>query len=128
MFLNGAVASAQDVEVIIKNVGPAPGILFVGLFDSEKTFLKKPVRGERVAAHEGSVRAVFKNIPAGEYAISVFHDANGNGKLDTNFIGMPKEGVGASNDAMGSFGPPSFEKAKFKWPRPEAVSVKMKYL
>jgi uncharacterized protein (DUF2141 family) len=128
MFLNGAVAQAQDVEVIIKNVGPARGTLFVGLFDSEKTFLKKPVRGERVAAHEGSVRAVFKDVPAGEYAISVFHDANGNGKLDTNFIGIPKEGVGASNDAMGSFGPPSFQKAKFKCPSAGVVSVTMKYL
>jgi uncharacterized protein (DUF2141 family) len=129
MFLNiSARAAAQDLEVIIKNVDDRPGALMVGLFDSEKTFLKKAMRGEKLIAHAGSVRAVFKNVKPGEYAISVFHDVNENGKLDKNFIGIPKEGVGASNDAMGSFGPPSFEKAKFKCPRLDAVSVTMKYL
>ncbi len=100
----------------------------VGLFNSEKTFLKRAVRGEKVTAQTGSVKVVFKNVKPGEYAISVFHDANGDERLNTNFIGMPKEGVGASNDTMGKFGPPSYEKAKFRCPRTEPVSVSMKYL
>jgi len=43
----------------------------------------------------------------------VTHDANGNGKLDRNLLGMPTEGVGASNDARGVVGPPKFDAAKF---------------
>jgi uncharacterized protein (DUF2141 family) len=129
LFLNIAAASAaQDLIVVIKNVNDRPGTLMVGLFDSGKTFLKKAMRGEKIKAKSGTVRAVFKDVKAGEYAISVFHDADEDGKLDTNFIGIPKEGVGASNDAMGTFGPPSYEKAKFKCPRLEPVSVTMKYL
>jgi uncharacterized protein (DUF2141 family) len=123
-----SLSNGQDLEVLITNVNDEPGTLLVGLFDSKKTFLKKPVRGEKVIARAGTVKALFKNVPAGEYAISVFHDVNGNDKLDSNFIGIPKEGVGASNDAMGSFGPPSYDKAKFKIPRKEVVRVKMKYL
>jgi uncharacterized protein (DUF2141 family) len=129
MFLNiGAPSTAQDLEVVIKNVDDQPGALMVGLFDSEKTFLKKAARGEKILAQPGSVRAFFKDIQPGEYAISAFHDANGNGKLDKNFIGIPNEGVGFSNDAMGTFGPPSFEKAKFSFPKSGPVSVTMKYL
>lgn len=122
-----ATVRAQDVEVTIKNVSDKPGTLYIGFFDSENTFLKKPVRGEKVVAQPGTVKAIIKHVPAGEYAISVFHDVNGNEKLDRNFIGIPKEGVGASNDAAGSFGPPSYEKAKFTVPRLQPLSVTMKY-
>ena len=126
LFLNMTpVVLAQDVEVIIKNLSDKPGTLYVGFFNSEKTFLKKPVRGEKVAAHPGMVKAVIRNVPAGEYAISIFHDVNGNEKLDRNFIGIPKEGVGSSNDAAGSFGPPSYDKPKLTVPRSLPVSVTM---
>jgi uncharacterized protein (DUF2141 family) len=47
--------------------------------------------------------------------VSVVHDENFNGKLDTNFIGMPREGVGASNDAKGHMGPPKFSAAAFQY-------------
>jgi len=47
------------------------------------------------------------------YAVSVFHDENYNGKLDTNLLGIPREGVGASNDARGNFRPPKFGAAAF---------------
>jgi uncharacterized protein (DUF2141 family) len=58
----------------------------------------------------------FTGLRPGTYAISVFHDENSNGKLDTNFLGIPKEGVGASNDAKGHFGPPKFADAAFQFP------------
>jgi uncharacterized protein (DUF2141 family) len=54
----------------------------------------------------------FENLPYGDYAISVHHDEDNNGKVNTNWLGIPNEGLGASNDAKGKFGPPSFEKAK----------------
>jgi uncharacterized protein (DUF2141 family) len=47
--------------------------------------------------------------------VSVFHDENSNGKIDRNFMGIPKEGVGASNDAEGRFGPPKFDDARFTY-------------
>jgi uncharacterized protein (DUF2141 family) len=55
----------------------------------------------------------FLGVAPGTYAVSVFHDENSNGKLDTNFMGIPREGVGASNDAKGHLGPPKFDAASF---------------
>jgi len=54
------------------------------------------------------------NHPEGTYALSVFHDSQNTGKLRTNAFGVPRDGYGFSNNATGTFGPPSFEKASFK--------------
>ena len=60
----------------------------------------------------GSVKYTF-NLPEGVYAIGIFVDVNRNNKMDRNFIGIPKEQYGFSNDARGNFGPPSFAEASF---------------
>ena len=131
IFLSMAVsvAVAQTVEVTIKNVKEPKGEVRVGLFSDPKKFLKEPLMGKTVKAQNGEVKVVFDQVPAGTYAISIIHDENENGELDSNFFGMPKEGFGFSNDAMGSFGPPDFEKASFKVAQnKEAVAISMRYL
>jgi len=71
--------------------------------------------------------AVFEDVPHGEYAIKVFHDENSNQKLDTNFVGYPKEKFGFSNNAMGRIGPPSYEQARFRFDAEEAtVEIEMR--
>ena len=54
----------------------------------------------------------FDGLPSGGYAVSLFHDENGNGKLDT-FVGIPREGVGFSRNPALMFGPPKFNAARF---------------
>lgn len=61
-----------------------------------------------------SAHIVFTNVPAGVYAVSVFHDENMNQKLDKNFVGVPKEGYGASNNPKKRMGPPNFAETKFQ--------------
>jgi uncharacterized protein (DUF2141 family) len=100
------------IEVTVKNIEKAKGTIRVGLFTNENDFLKKAADGKVVKAIGTEVKVVFENLKAGEYAVSVIHDENENGELDTNGIGMPKEGFAFGNNAMGTFGPPSFEKAK----------------
>lgn len=68
----------------------------------------------RIAATGTSTELLIRDIPAGEYAVAVFADMNGNGKLDRNFIGIPGEPTGASRDAQGRFGPPKFKDASFE--------------
>lgn len=65
-----------------------------------------------VPIKDNMVNFTFENLPYGDYAISVHHDEDSNGKVNTNWIGMPNESLGASKDAKGTFGPPSFDKAK----------------
>ena len=71
----------------------------------------------------------FSAVVPGDYAISAFQDENSNGRLDRNFMGMPKEGVGASNDAKGSFGPPKFADARFSYKGGlQQLTIHLRYL
>jgi len=94
------------------------GQVVCALFSSASDFPKKT---DKAVAHSASAitnrHAVceFSGVAPGNYAISVFHDENSNGKLDTNFMGIPREGVGASNDTKGHFGPPKFDAAAFRF-------------
>lgn len=74
--------------------------------------MKEATYGKAVPVVAGSARVVFEDLEPGEYGISVIHDRNSNGKLDRNIMGIPKEGFGFGNDAMGVLDPPSFDKAK----------------
>lgn len=127
--LTGATSYAQNrIEVIINEVKDTTGNIRVGLFTSPESFLKKPLVGKIGKAVTGKVVIVFENVPPGTYAVSIIHDSNRNGELDSNLFGMPTEGFGFSNDAMGSFGPPPFDKAKFTVSSSMTISVKTRYL
>jgi len=67
--------------------------------------------GQVIEASGDTVVAMFQGLGAGRYAVAVYQDENRNGKLDKNFLGMPTEPYGFSNDARGSMGPPSFDAA-----------------
>jgi len=70
----------------------------------------------------------FKDVPIGTYAIAIIHDTNSNGKLDKNFLGIPKEGYAFSNNVFGVLGlPPSFKDASFKLTGNETIKIKMEY-
>jgi len=71
----------------------------------------------------------FGAVPAGDYAVTLFHDENGNGKFDSNFIGYPLEGYGFSNNAKAQFMAPSFDETKFHYDGAgtKQISVKMIY-
>lgn len=111
----GSIQAQQNLEVTIKKVHQKKGgTVRVALFNNSDSFLKKPVKVWEERVNDMEVKALFINLDEGEYAISVFHDTNDNRKLDTNIMGIPSEPYGFSNDVMGAFGPPSFERAKFK--------------
>ncbi len=116
------------LTVTVKNVKDPGGRVMVGLFDTEDEFLKNPRFGKAVKAATGDITVVLENVPVGDYAISVIHDRNENDKLDSNFLGMPTEGFGFSKDVMGMFGPPAFEKAKFRLEGDLSQTVTMRYL
>ena len=81
-----------------------------------------------VKAQPGRVTVDFGEVPAGTYAVSVFHDEKGTGRVETNFLGIPRSGLGASNDARGRFGPPSFKDAAVTvGPAPVTLTVNILY-
>ncbi len=107
-----AEVSAAELEVRIDNP-PAEGAVILWLFDSPNTFvdLRDPLRIVTMP-DRGRSPAKIKDLPAGEYAVVVFHDANNNGLMDKNFIGIPREWLGFSNRYWPE-GPPTFARAAF---------------
>ena len=127
--LSGSLKGQTDkpLKVVVNQVKSDEGLLMVALYNSEETFTSKPWKGEKTKAKTGTMDIIFQNVPPGAYAIAVYHDANENGKMDSNFIGIPKEGFGFSKDAMGTFGPPSYEKALVTWTGTETFTINLKY-
>ena len=114
------------VTVSIANIKSDKGKVLVSLFDSEGNFLKKGFMDGEVVAKKGeTVQVVFEGVPEGNYAVSVIHDKNENGDLDMNFMGIPQEKYGFSNNPNSMFGPPSFEKASFKVSGETELTVKL---
>lgn len=117
-----------DLTIKILGLETDEGKLMIALIDNAEAFDSNDsaVRDESVAVTRGEGLANFRAVPYGTYAIKVFHDENSNGELDTNFVGFPKEPFGFSMDAMGKFGPPTFEQAKFEIASPKfALTINM---
>jgi uncharacterized protein (DUF2141 family) len=107
---------AADLAINIDGVASADGQVMVAVFNSADTFPAKPLRAVAAPAHEGAMQLLVTELPAGDYALAVYHDANGNGKLDRNSVGMPTEDYAFSNNAFGKRGAPSFEDARIVLP------------
>ncbi len=111
----GQSENSKVLKVKVMNIKKGEGTIRIAAYSPDQKFLgEEIVEGIITPVNEaGSVIAVFENLPLGTYALSLYHDQNNNGKLDTNFVGIPKEPYGFSNDARGTFGPPKYTAAQF---------------
>ena len=94
------------------------GKIWVTVFQDAQGFPEDPSKAVRqqsvdIDPNTMSAQVTFKDLPQGTFAVSVLHDENGNGKMDKNFVGMPKEGYGASNNPKKKKRAPTFDEAKF---------------
>lgn len=119
--------AAQPAGIVVQVDGlkTNDGFVFCDLFNAQAGFPNKPARAlarTRVRPQAMKATCAFPQATAGRYAVAVFHDVDGDLKLKTNFIGIPREPVGASNNAKGSMGPPKFRDAAFDY-RPPGVKM-----
>ena len=114
MLLAALPAHAESVlEVTVTGIRSAQGTILVAVCD-KATFLQETCRYKgRAPAAVGSVTVRITGVPPGVYAAQAYGDENDNGKIDRNFLGIPTEGIGFSNDARIRFGPPAFADAAF---------------
>ena len=107
--------SPVNFTLHVKNFAHQEGLLRVSLFNSEGAYLKESFKDvhEEIANLE-ALSVTFEGIPSGAYAISIYHDENGNGELDTNFMGIPTEDYAFSNNAPSRFGPASYSDARIE--------------
>lgn len=106
-------ARAADLTIIVEGDIAAGGTVSIGFYDAPEKFRKEDatVAQLRLQPMDGKAAVTLRNLPTGAYAVAVYFDANNNGKLDANLIGLPVEPYGFSNAARGNFGPPNFEAA-----------------
>lgn len=119
------------ITVHVENLKKASGILAVALFSSKKGFPETPSQAFRTKKQkitELSHVVVFENVPYGNYALSLLHDENHNGKMDKTILGIPKEGFGISNNPKIKLGGPNFDEARFSLNQKQTeLTVAMKY-
>lgn len=114
-LLFASAGNAGELELELIAPGMQDRMLYVAIHSTAADFPMrddKAIRRSTVATGDRTILSVT-DIPSGSYAVSVYADLNGNGRLDTNFIGIPNEPTGASRDATGRFGPPKFGDAAF---------------
>jgi uncharacterized protein (DUF2141 family) len=114
-----AQSACAGIHVQIPNIRNSIGTVDCALFDSPVGFPREVLRSAMTVmvlkVPDTQARCDFEDLPAGVYAIAVIHDENMNGKLDTNWLGIPKEGYGFSRDATGGLGPPLFSATSFQY-------------
>jgi uncharacterized protein (DUF2141 family) len=123
---------SNSIKVVVvdfhSNDGEADCVLFgspQGFPSDSKIAMKKT----KTRIQNRQAVCVFSGVAPGDYAVSVFHDENANVTLDRNLIGMPKEGVGASNDAAGKLAPPKFDDTRFSYKGgQQTLTIHLKYL
>ena len=109
LLLSASSAQAATLVIRAEGVQSSQNMVYAGICDTSFEEATCPYK-DREPARAGVVEMRVRNVKPGSYAVAVFHDTNGNGKLDRSFIGLPSEPYGFSND-VGRRGFPSFEGA-----------------
>jgi len=106
-----------NIEIRITGLRNTKGKVSVNLFNGKEGFPDDPLKSfgwKTVKIVPDTVVIVFEDLPYGNYAVSVLHDENSNGKMEKNFLGIPKEGFAFSNNISPKFSSPSFDEAMIK--------------
>lgn len=116
--LDAQTKETATLTVRVTGARNVKGKIGVTLFQDAQGFPDDPSKAIRQQSAEidpktMSAQVTFKDVPQGAWAVSVLHDENGNGKMDKNFVGIPKEGYGASNNPKKKRRAPTFDEAKF---------------
>ncbi len=101
--------------VPIEGIQRTEGQILYSLYSSADGFPDQPFKAFRrgsVPVTDRLIMLKIADLPIGSYALSIIHDADGNGKLNMSRLGIPTESLGFSNNVMGAFGPPKFSKAR----------------
>jgi uncharacterized protein (DUF2141 family) len=114
-------AGTGTLKVLVDGFKNDNGNAMIALCDSAECYKNsdKPFKGTMASIKDGKAEWIISDLHYGTYTISIYHDENVNGKLDTNALGVPKERYGFSNNARRIFSAPKFEEATFEFNKSE---------
>jgi len=123
IVISNSAFSQFSLTIEISGIKNSTGKIMLQLFDENEKVIKQ----EAGEIREKITLFTIQSLKPGKYAVRYFHDENLNGKMDTNLVGIPKEGYGFSNNATGKFGPPPFEKWLFEISADKRINLKPTY-
>lgn len=131
-ILSGFRTPGAELRVRIGHLRNEKGHVLVSLFRNGEGYPDEPEKAYRkgqALISNGNAVMVFHDLPAGDYAIAILHDENDDLRMNKNWLGLPTEGYGFSNNVMGMFGPPGLSKASFavKATGIQYIDIRIKY-
>ncbi len=133
LLMSGMILQGQtgDIKINVSDLRNNNGKCIIYIFNSKEGFPTKPEKAIKTISGkiiQNRCVANVADLKPGEYAVAVVHDENSNDKIDTNFLGIPREGMGSSNNPR-SFGPPSFNDARFNYTgEGKSLEITIKYI
>ncbi len=121
LTIAGFCSTAQEKGTLVIRISQLKngnGAVLLSLYNKSAGFPKDPnaaIQKAKVKIENGTASVRFDDLPFGTYAVAMLHDENNDLKMNFNFVGMPKEGYGFSNNAKGTFGPPDYDEAAFRF-------------
>lgn len=111
----------------ITNIETVKGHLVVGVFNTDENFLKdgSAIKTYTFKVDKTTKQIVISDLPKGEYAISLYHDENSDDQCNRNFLGIPKESYGFSNNVKPKFSAPTFNECKFTLSENTSLAIKL---
>ena len=117
MLISHSQISKAQLVLKVSNIKVIEGTILYGLYNDPSVFLEdfKQFKTEAIKVETSTQLLYIDSIPAGVYAVSLFHDIDSDNKIAKNFFGIPKEPYGFSQNLKPMFKAPSFEDAKFEY-------------
>lgn len=115
----------HELSLSIQNIEEVKGTIEVGVFDKADGFLEKgkAIKNYSIPVKEKTVTYTIKDLPEGEYAISLYQDVNSDGKCNRNFIGIPKEPYAFSTNFKPKFSAPKFKDCSFSLTKNKTLNI-----
>ena len=120
---------ASNLHVQITGLLNTKGEVYIGVYKKAENFpnVTKSYKAKIVKLQNTTLNYTFQHLPKGNYAIAVFHDENSNHSLDKNFLGVPSEGYGFSNNIKPLFRAANFEESQFVLKKDTSLTIKLLY-
>lgn len=116
-----------QLTIKISNIEKLKGDIKIGVFNTGTNFLKEgaAIKNYSVKVDKNTAVLTITDLPKGEYAVSMFHDENSDNIMNTNFIGVPKEPYGFSNNIVPRMSPPKYKDCKFSFSESKTLYIKL---
>lgn len=125
-----AFSQGKSIKINIPNIKSEKGEILIALFNKTEGFPENAntaFQTAKLKAKKGVQSITMPNIIDGRYALAIFHDENGDGKMNKNMLGIPKEGYGVSNNVKNLMSAPTFNEAAFTHNKDTELSIQLNY-